>query len=255
MINEPKIITKEVRTPFLTNDGQLLEHNYYHLELECLESYGKTVTRDYQAMGYLCDDHYSVCDLVIKDNTSCYANDYFMDTDMQEKNVKASYLWGVIRVNRDSDGNIIPQMETLIIPYLFTERLMKGELNTAIAEYNGKYIFFDLDMNSELYGKSLTPFLDHAEPFGFKYDGCIMTDINGFAKCSMNDITGYLPRNCIKRFTLQPKDLLTGQQALMLSLYLNGKPHRSLSIETIMAYKNLTGSNPKEQRSMVLKKK
>ena len=207
----------------------------------CLESNGNEVTRNYQAMDYLCDDHYAVCDLIITNNTSCYLT----ETEMEEKTVKASYKWGVIRVNRDLDGKIIPYMEELVVPYLFAEQI-KGNLNTIIGEYNGKYIYLDLDADSELYKNTITPLIDYAEPFNVKY--------NGFAECSINGTTGYFPRNCIKRYMLQPKDLLTSQQASSLSSYLydgNG----NLSIDSIMAYKNLTGSNPREQRSKILRKK
>lgn len=238
-----KIVTNNVRIQII-NDGRLLNQGT-NLKKMCLEANGNEVTRNYQAMDYLCDDHYAVCDLIITNNTSCYLKDFNSETEREEKIVKASYKWGVIRVNRDLDGKIIPYMEELVVPYLFAEQ-RKGNLNTIIGEYNGKYIYLDLDADSELYKNTITPLIDYAEPFNVKY--------NGFAECSINGTTGYFPRNCIKRYTLQPKDLLTSQQASSLSSYLydgNG----NLSIDSIMAYKNLTGSNPREQRSKILKKK
>lgn len=210
------------------------------------------LSHQYQCMLYLGDDHFAVCDVA-------YDIQYFVDgytaDDRYYEIVKKEYeinnpklKWGVIRINRNEQGMIIPGAETMIIPYIY-DRISRNNEKTATAYSNEKLTYLDIDHDSENYGQQLVPcILEHAVPFSTEYDG--------FAECSINETTGYLPRNCKIKEAIDENELLTDNQARALSKYLNSESGFGLDFETISAYFNLTGIRlQKGKRHSLVKRK
>ena len=212
---------------------------------------GVKVSYGYPCIFYLDDNHFAVCNVVSDVN-------YYVDGSPNERYYSivgneyeisnAIIKWGVIRVSRNIKGDIIPIGEYLVIPYMY-DRISGNNLNTATAYSNGKLTYIDLDINSKNYGKQLVPcILDHAVPFS--------TQIEGFAECSLEETTGYLPRNCKPTESIEGSDLLNWKQAQMISKYLNGKIDDSiLDFETKDAYFNLTGERIQKEKEPILVKK
>lgn len=210
------------------------------------------ISHQYQCMLYLGDDHFAVCNVMydvqyLMDGYS--ADDRYYGIVNEEYKINNPKLkWGVIRVNRNEQGIIIPGAETMIIPYIY-DRISENNEKTATAYNDEKLTYLDIDRDSEKYGQQLVPcILEHAVPFSTEYDD--------FAECSIKGITGYLPRNCKAKDDIDGKELLTENQTRLLSKYLNSEAKFILDFETISAYFNLTGIRlQKEQGHSLVKKK
>ena len=214
---------------------------------------GEIISHQYQCMLYLGDDHFAVCNVMydIKYLMDGYSADdrYYGIIQGQYEVKNAKLKWGVIRVNRNEQGIIIPGAETMIIPYIY-DRISENNEKTATAYNNEKLTYLDIDRDSENYGQQLVPcILNHAVPFSTEYDD--------FAECSINGITGYLPRNCKAKEVIDGKELLTDNQTRLLSKYLNSESSFILDYETISAYFNLTGIRLQKEKghSLVKRKK
>lgn len=252
MKNDWKIVKEKVATTIIGGDGN------WHCNTDnskcCFlkNENDEIISHQYQCMLYLGDDHFAVSNVM-------YDIQYFMDEYSvddryygilhQEYEVNNPKLkWGVIKVNRNEQGIIIPGAEIMVIPYIY-DRITENNLKTATAYCNGKLTYLDIDRDNENYGQQLVPcVLELAIPFSTKYDN--------FAECCINGISGYLPRNCKIKKSIAGKELLTNNQTRYLSKYLNSESDFVLGAETISAYFNLTGIRlPKEKGHSLVKRK
>lgn len=107
---------------------------------------------------------------------------------------KSSKYLGIVAVKRDENGLIIPNSDTLVVPYLYN-RIEFGGLKTVIASIpvNGyrQYTYVDLDPNHKSYGKQLVP-MRLTEASAFKECD---NEFEGFAKCRYKGKVGYISRN------------------------------------------------------------
>lgn len=127
---------------------------------------------------------------------------------MEALNPQIKFQFGVIKLQRNEKGEVIPFGEKTIVPIMY-DRISENNANSLTAYINGKLTYIDLDSNSYNYGKQIVPaVLEQATPFDVDYDG--------FAECSVGGNTGYLPRNCDPRKHLEESDLLTEEQVQQL---------------------------------------
>lgn len=173
-----------------------------------LEKDGIQLTRDYWNIIELWDDHYVVCDLTA---SGCYLddiNEYTMEREIEALQPTIKFQVGVIKLQRNKEGKVIPFAEKTIVPIMY-DRISENNDDSLTAYINGKLTYIDLNPKSSNYGKQIVPaILEHAVPFNVDYDG--------FAECSVDGITGYLPRNCNPREQLNSSDLLTEEQVQYL---------------------------------------
>lgn len=137
----------------------------------------------------------------------------------------------------------------MIISYIY-DRISENNEKTATAYSNEKLTYLDIDSDSENYGQQLVPCIfEDIVPCSTEYDG--------FAKCSINGITDYLPRNCKTKDFIDGKELLNDNQTRILSKYLNSEARFILDFETISAYFNLTDIRLQKEKghSLVKRKK
>ena len=220
----------KISTPFIDDNGNIKSHteeSRYYLK--------NAITRDrlsqhYYDMRDLGNDHYAVAKVK-------YDFQYNIVEDLpyipyRAKISKPEMKWGVIRVNRDQFGNIIPKSETLIVPWIYYN-IYANNSKTAIVSYK-HLTYLDLDQSRSTYGKQLIPcILNNLEPFDEMY--------KGFARCSIQTVYGFLPRDCLVKESIKSSELLNKNQASNISKYLNGSNDYLLDEETIAAYFNLTG--------------
>lgn len=208
------------------------------------------ISHQYQCMLYLGYDHFAVCNVMsdiqyFMDGYSADDRYYGIIHEAYETH-NSKLKWGVIRINRNEHGIIIPGAETMVIPYLY-DRISENNLKTATAYSNGKLTYLDIDVDSKNYGQQLVPcILEHAVSFSTQYDG--------FAECSINGKTGYLPRNCEAKEYIEGNELLNDNEAMLISKYLINEGF-VLSAEIISSYFNLTGIRLQKESGPVLKKK
>ncbi len=189
----------------------------------------RKLSKDYYLMepiyGEGLEELYIVCDAVCGQFLE-YAEDF--------DNSTLSFKYGIIAIQRDEKGNIIPMGEKIVVPILY-DGISENNLKSVTAYENNRLTYIDIDPNSENYGKQLVPVvLEHAVPFSVDYEG--------FAECSVNGFVGYLPRNCKPKSTLKPSDLLTEEQVKYLLPYFeltNNFLHDST--ESVNKYCELTG--------------
>ena len=249
MPNDFKIVNEKVPSTIIGEDGNW---HYSTDKYKCFlknENY-EIISHQYQCMIYLGSDHFAVCDVMY--DVQYFMNKYSADDRyysiiQEEYEVQNQKLkWGIIRVNRNKQGAIIPGAETIIIPYLY-DRISENNLKTATAYNNGKLTYLDIDKDSETYGQQLVPcILEHATPFSTQYDG--------FAECSINGKTGYLPRNCKIKKHIEGNELLSNNQTELILKYLT-KDNFVLSAENKASYFNLTGIRLQKENGPVLIKK
>ena len=246
-----EIVKEKVASTIIGGDGNWHANTDKH---KCFlkNENDEIISHQYECMLYLGYDHFAVCNVMY--NVKYFVNQYsaddrYYDILHEEYKVNNSKLkWGVIRVNRNEQGIIIPGAETMVIPYIY-DRISENNEKTATAYSNGKLTYLDIDRDSENYGQQLVPcILERAVPFSTQYDG--------FAECSINCRTGYLPRNCKAKEYIDGKELLTASQAKYLSKYLNSESGFVLDFDTISTYFNLTGIRlQKEQGHSLVKRK
>ncbi len=180
------------------------------------------LTKNYYDIEYLGNDHYAVCELKF-DEEKYLSYDYYQ-YQYEKQSVNFSFKWGVIKINRNASGEIMPFQETLIFPFVY-DRISPNNENTATAYASNHLTYLDFDQNRN-YGKQLCPvILDHAAPFN--------TNFEGFAECSINGKVGYLPRNIKSLGYIDESYLLSYEQVLSL---IHNKP----SIPTLNLYRFLT---------------
>ena len=250
MANDFEIVKEKVASTIIAGAGNWRTKTDNH---RCfLKNYDdEIISHPYQCMLYLGDDHFAVCNVMydIKYLMDGYsADDRYYGIIQEQYEVKNAKLkWGVIRVNRNEQGIIIPGAETFVIPYIY-DRISENNEKTATAYSNGKLTYLDIDKDSENYGHQLVPcILEHAVPFSTEYDG--------FAECSINGIIGYLPRNCKAKEVIDGKELLTDNQVRLLSKYLNSESSFILDFETMSSYFNLTGIKLQKEKGPKLVKR
>lgn len=155
----------------------------------------KKVTKDYYYMSEISDDYFEVVN--VNDARGIEDESEFDDS-------KLSFKFGIIKLQRDSQGSIIPMAEKIVSPALYHD-FWQGGLETMGAEVNEHFTYIDINPASENFGKQLVPaVLEYAEPFSKQYEG--------FAKCTVEGVDGYLYRYCEPRMTLSATDLLTEEQ-------------------------------------------
>lgn len=249
MSKDYEIIKKLVPVTMVYEDGNFYTDKY-NCEC-CLKNEKGLLSQEYQCILDLGDDHFAVCKVFSRVN---YLRDgtaderYYGIVGNEYEITDVGLKWGVIRVNRNEKGEIIPGCETLVVPYVY-DRISSNNEKTATVYNNGKLTYLDIDVNSKSYGKQLAPcYFDHAVPFS--------TQIEGFAECSLEETTGYLPRNCKPKEMLYGSELLKYKQAQTISRYLNGKIDDSiLDFETKDAYFNLTGERLQKENVKTLVKR
>lgn len=190
----------------------------------------KRLTKDYYSMVPIqekgLEDFYIVCDAVcdaIYDDFSYYTEE-FGDSIL-------SFKYGIIALQRDKKGNIIPMGEKVVVPCLY-DRIYENNLKSVTAYVNDHLTYIDIDLNSKNYGKQLVPVvLEHAASFSVKYEG--------FAECSVDGITGYLPRNCQPKTALSPLELLSEEQVEYLLQYFK-LCNNTLHEDSVNKYSELT---------------
>lgn len=188
----------------------------------------KKMSKDYYYMEPIYGDDleelYIVSDVV---------SSQLIDIEEEFDNSKLSFKYGIIAIQRDEKGNIIPMAEKLVVPMLYDE-ISENNDKTVTAKVNGLLTYIDIDSKSVNYGKQIVPvILEHAVPFSVDYEG--------FAECSVNGVVGYLPRNCQPRTTLSPLELLTEEQVKHLLPYLESS-NNALHESSVNKYSELTGS-------------
>ena len=237
------VISKEsIVTPFIGEDG----NKYYSTDKERFflkNRNDEMISNQYYCMIPLGNDHFAVCDLVSDVNFFDDYNEYdIIKGDYEATAPKMK--WGVIRVNRDYSGNIIPCAEVMVVPYLY-DRISANNLKTATVENDGKFSYLDLDVNGSYYGNQLVPcILEHAVPF------CV--DIDGFAECSINGTVGYLSRESKPIDTLENLKLLTKEEAKSMSNILNNENNSSVVLD--ISHVSLTGTKNEQGKKLVLGK-
>ncbi len=210
-------------------DGNVFVQNHkVHLEKNNIQ-----LTKDYWDIVELWNDHYAVCDLSV---SNCYLdglNQYTLKSELEalgpKFGPKINFKYGVIRLKRNDKGEVIPFAEKMIVPIVY-DRICENNDDSLTAYSNGKLTYIELDPRSLNYGKQLIPaVLEHAVAFSLKYQG--------FAECSVDGITGYLPRYCKPLEKINGSDLLTEEQVKYL---LNNND--SLNDYSAFKLEHLTGS-------------
>ena len=113
-----------------------------------------------------------------------YNYDYY-DTRVESlKCDKADYRYGILKLTRDSKGNVIPKGEKIIVPAIYTS-ISQNNSKTVTAYVNDKEMtYFDYETGKQLLPAKLT----QAVPFD--------TEFEGFAECTIEeDKWGYVARN------------------------------------------------------------
>ena len=201
---EHEFQVKETPVYEVGDDGNVCESNHkLHLEKD-----GIQLTKDYWNIIELWDDHYVVCDLNV---SGCYLDDinkYTSKSEIEALDPQIKFQFGVIKLQRNKKGEVVPFAEKTIVPIMY-DRISGNNEDSLTVYSNGKLTYIDLNPKSSNYGKQIVPaILEHAAPFDVDYDG--------FAECSVDGITGYLPRNCNARRQLKSSDLLTEEQVQYL---------------------------------------
>lgn len=217
-----EISENSVAAAFIGDDGNI--HHYITPSYSLINEKKDIISYQYRCIADLGNDHFAVGKI---------KEDY--------NSLNSKFYWGIIRVNRDSNGVVLPFQEMQIVPYLY-DKISNQNITTVIGSYNGKLTYLDLDKYSESYGKQLVPcILDYAEPFDLTYEN--------FAGCSINGVSGYLPRECQPQDVISGINLLEDSEAQMLEEYYNGDFFGSLDDTTITKFLNLTGVDVSENNS------
>lgn len=213
------------KRPFITFDyiGNVVEDDT-HSKKFLLNEQQQVVSREYDYIQPLYDDHYIVSSAIL-----------MIDRDKTPFATIAKVQYGIIRLTRGGAGKVIPYHEKTIVPLIYDglEECNMNMIRATISEDEDfkypRFTYIDLEPASKNYGKQLLPImLESAEWFGQDYEG--------FAKCTLNGVERYIPRNCEPMHSATPDDLLTEED--MQSL-LNDAPKIKL--------KSLTGGYAKAQ--------
>ena len=239
-----EIAKAEIFTPYINKEGNVDVRNI-NPKFLLIDHSGKSISRYYDGMFDLGNDHFAVSQIT---HELRYYSDYnYYDIIGNEVEiVNPKFKWGVIQIQRDKTGNIIPHAEKLVVNYLY-DRISSNNLQTATAYANGKLTYLDLNPDNLHYGAQLVPcILSHAVPFSTQYQG--------FAECSIDNVTGYLPRTNRPICSITSQELLTENQVFYLSKYLQGDLGVCLGEETTKAYFHLTCETPLQSLQKVHKR-
>lgn len=187
-----RVVAIKKKIPYMYNGNVMYidGSNTYCLEDEKC----RKISKDYYYMEYIFTDHYIVCD------ASC--GPLFGEFD----DSKLKFKYGVIALQRDMEGKIIPMAEKEVVPMLY-DRLVPGNLDIVIGcGEDGKWTYIACNPGTVNGGKQLVPaVLEHACAFSLEYEG--------FAECSVDGVDGYLHRSCNMEIEkLTSDDLLTREE-------------------------------------------
>lgn len=223
-----KIEKIKVIAPQIDSNGNI-DNSDYREKYVIKNSKGYVCSHQYLKLEYLCEDHFAVLGTPPK-----YDQWYAEDEDYVDKLGTAELKWGVIRINRDSEGNIIPNNETFVFPCLY-EWIYDSNFKTAMvgARFSWavyKQTYLDLDINKKSYGHQLLPcLLDETDKFEEINDKIVV------ACCMMNGSYFYIPRNMPRTDKIEITDLL--QESEIELLY---KSYDETLVDRILNNENLT---------------
>lgn len=248
MVIDFKIEKEKISAPIIDKNGNI-DYSYC-IEKDVLKTLqGDVVSHKYLQIIHLFDDHFAVLGIPTKHKQCFYNNDYNADYEIYSKKLK----WGIIRINRDSEGKIIPKQETMVFPFIYNS-ICNSNLKTVFASEISidkfKHTYLDLDVESNSYGHQLVPCILE---FAYTYDFDFKTRDNrmAFAICKIDDKTRFIPRNIIARTKITADDLLTEEEVVFLKYdeplaktILNGKydvNEQQIGKTALEKYFNLTG--------------
>ena len=242
-------IKKELVRNIIINREKNMEINEHYAYLLKDEN-NKKLTKEYECMINLGNDHFAVCNLVADieysiNDANASESRYYNIIKNEYKINNCKLKWGIIRINRNKEGDVIPFGESMVVPLIY-DRISGNNLKTATVYIDNKMTYLELDINSENYTHQLVPcILEQAVPFSTEYEN--------FAECTLNGKNGYLPRNVKIKEQLNSKDLLDKKQVILISKFLENKDI-DLNAETQLAYFYLTGLMLEKNNIRTLKK-
>ena len=84
-----------------------------------LQKDGTQITKDYWNIIELWDDHYVVCDLTASGCDLIDINEYTMQSEIEALKPTFKFQVGVIKLQRDKKGRVIPFAEKTIVPIMW----------------------------------------------------------------------------------------------------------------------------------------
>lgn len=204
-----------------SSDGKKLESVSFMDERQVLSD-NNGMTLPYYSIRHLSRDHYVVLD--VADVVDCEKDVYYEGVPVLKKSTDDSVKlkYGIIKINRDKQGNIIPFAEEKVFPCI-CDSIIDGCCETAILKDDkGRYHYLDLDFTSKNYGRTLVTSLKSAKPF----------DDRLFAECSFSGkyYKGYFPREVKRASVSSNSDLLSLKEVR----YLTGEDNTLTSEEKII---------------------
>lgn len=203
---------------YIDEDGNIAKSVYSNKKH--LTAGKKVYSKSYYYIEEIGDYHYIFGDIIYNGILN------FSDID---KNL-FQFKYGIFKLKTDQNGNIIPEQDEIIVPAIFDDISLNNLNTVTVYGNNGHLSYLDIDPKSPYYGQLLAPIiLERACPFSTSYEG--------FAECSINGITGYLPRNMQSVGELSSNDLLTEDEVKVLSQVINNEGFYG----AFMQYLSLTG--------------
>lgn len=191
---------------------------YIGVKNKILQNRIEQVSKDYFSLERIDNDIYIFGEISVDPLAVNYPEQY-------DNNFSANIRYGILKLTRDKEGNIIPMKEKIISQAIYDE-ISQNNDKTVTVTSKGYYAYFDY-----VKGIQLTPVvLKHAVPFNVSYEG--------FAECSTKDKSGYLPRNVIPVTKEQDIKLLDEKQVEILTKY---QVEIDTIVETDQLYNDITG--------------
>lgn len=191
---------------------------YIGVKNKILQHRIEQVSKDYLSLERIDDDIYIFGEISVDPLAVNYP-------EQHDNNFSANIRYGILKLTRDKEGNIIPMNEKIISQAIY-DNISQNNEKTVTVCYNGNYTYFDYEK-----GIQLTPvILNHAVPFDVDYEG--------FAECSTKDKSGYLPRDVIPVTKEQDIKLLDEKQVEILTKY---QVEIDTIVETNQLYNDITG--------------
>lgn len=176
--------------------GNVVEGTWFYWSYICQD--GEKVTDEYASIESVSDQ------FQISPGSKDYDNRHYI----VGKYDGCHKYYGVMALERDQNGLIIPHSDTLVVPYLYSN-FEFGGLKTLIASIMVKgyphYTYVDIDPKSRSYGKQLVPML-LTEASAYKESN---NEFKGFARCRYKGKVGYLPRNVFPIYEDIPSRMLS----------------------------------------------
>ncbi len=188
---EKEILSIKNKIDSLEFNRKRFQTNELNLKISCLSN-------DYLYLEQIDNDTYIYGDLSCNPEAINYPELY--------DEVDAHIRYGILKLKRDKNGNIIPMQEEIIVQNIF-DRISNNNSKTVTVYFNGNLAYFDYEKRV-----LLTPIvLRHAVPFNVDYEG--------FAECSTKNISGYLPRDAKPVTKEEDIKLLSEEQVKALVKY------------------------------------